>query len=213
MIDDDPDAPRGATAAEADHLRATVKSRPRAGEIPTPKHVVPTAPMLPSPATLEAAADVQRGVDAGRAALEQDAKAAHQLFEKAHRRNTNDARAMSHYGLTLTTVEGDRQRGILFCEEAVRRGPLTGELLTNLTRALVVTRNKEQAIKALKRAQDLQPDDPRVTAAFIELGLRRPPPVPFLPRTFFLNKWIGKLTWKLGAAGRKRQQQEQGEEP
>ena len=211
MTGDDSNARRGATGAEADYLKATVKSRPRAGEIPTPKHVVPTAPALRSPATLEAAADVQRWVDAGRAALDQDPKAAHMIFQKAHRRNTNDARAMSHYGLTLTLVEGDRQRGILFCEEAVRRGPLTSEMLTNLARALVVTRNKEQAIKALKRAQELQPDDPRVTAAFVNLGLRRSSPIPFLPRTFFLNKWIGKLTWRIGAARRRREQEQHGE--
>jgi len=32
---------------------------------------------------------------------------------------------------------------------------------------------------------------------FLALGLRRPPPIPWLPRSFFLNKWIGKLTWRL----------------
>jgi hypothetical protein len=35
-----------------------------------------------------------------------------------------------------------------------------------------------------------------VTAEFVALGLRRPPPIPWLPRNFILNKWIGKLTWK-----------------
>jgi len=79
---------------------------------------------------------------------------------------------------------------------------VTSEMLTNLAKALVVTRNKEQAYKALKRAQDLSPDDPRVTAAFVELGLRRQPPIPWLPRNFFLNKWIGKLTWKYSRRAR-----------
>jgi tetratricopeptide (TPR) repeat protein len=189
--------PRGPTGAELDQLRATVKTYRRSDEIPTPKHVVPVARLQPTQVSVEAAADVQRWVDAGRAALEGDPKAAHQLFERAHRRNTNDARAMSHYGLTLTLVEGDRQRGIRFCEEAVRRGPVTTEALTNLARALVQTRNKEQAIRALKKAQELRPDDPQVTTAFLDLGLRRRPPIPFLPRSFFLNKWLGKLTWKL----------------
>ena len=65
----------------------------------------------------------------------------------------------------------------------------------NLARALVVTRNKEQAVRALRKAMELT-DDPRVTAEFVALGLRRPPPIPWLPRNFILNKWIGKLTWK-----------------
>ncbi|MFL5398231.1 MAG: tetratricopeptide repeat protein, partial [Myxococcales bacterium] len=106
-------------------------------------------------------------------------------------------RILSNYGLTLVLVEGDRQRGIRFCEEAVRRGPLTSEMLVNLARALVVTRNKEQAVRALRRAQELSPADPRVGREFLALGLRRPAPIPWLPRTFFLNKWIGKLTWRL----------------
>jgi hypothetical protein len=59
-----------------------------------------------------------------------------------------------------------------------------------------VTRNKEQAVRALRKAIELAPNDPRVRAEFAALGLRRPPPIPWMPREFFLNKWIGMLTWK-----------------
>ena len=197
-MSDSPQRPRGATGAEADFLRATVKVTPRTGGTPPAKPVVPTAPALPQAQTVAAAPDVTRWVDEGRAQMDADIPAAHVLFERAHRRNMNDARAMSHYGLTLVLAEGDRQRGIMFCEEAVRRGPVTTELLTNLARALVVTRNKEQAFRALKKAQDLAPDDPQVGAAFVTLGLRRRPILPFLPRSFFVNKWLGKLAYKLG---------------
>ncbi len=204
------DKPRGMTGAEADVLKATVRSHPRGrNEIVTPREVVKVPPAALRPPSVgatsaEVTADVDRYLDDGKALFEQDPKAAHQLFERAHLRNMNDARAMSFYGLTLTLVEGDRQRGIRFCEEAVRKGPVTTEALTNLARALVVTRNKEQAVKALKRAQDLRPDDPRVSSAFIELGLRRTPPIPFLPRSFFINRWIGRLTWKLRPRARMR---------
>src|SRR5919198_1390180 len=136
-------------------------------------------------------------LDELRVSLETDPRAAHEIFEKAYRKNINDPRVLSNYGLTLVTVEGDRQRGIRFCEEAVRRGLLTTESLVNLAKALVVTRNKEQAGRALHRAMELAPNDPRVRHEFLALGLRRPPPIPWLPRNFFLNKWLGKLTWKL----------------
>ncbi|HZX95945.1 MAG TPA: tetratricopeptide repeat protein, partial [Myxococcales bacterium] len=155
--------------------------------LPTPTHAPQHQPF--------AAAELGKILDDGRALLEQDAKAAHQIFEKAYRRNLNDPRVLSNYGLTLVLVEGDRQRGIRFCEEALRRGLPSTEALVNLARALVVTRNKEQAVRALKKAMELAPDDPRVTAEFVALGLRRPPAISWLPRTFFLNKWIGKLTW------------------
>ena len=191
--DDQPELPRGATAAELDALRASVKVAARSQPIVTPArangHVPPPA-----------AASVQKGevdriLEEGRALLESDPKAAHDVFERAWRRNLNDPRVLSNYGLTLVLVEGDRQRGIRFCEEALRRGSASNETLVNLARALVVTRNKEQAVRALKKAMELAPDDPRVTAEFVALGLRRPPPISWLPRTFFLNKWLGMLTW------------------
>ena len=162
---------------------------PRPTLPPPPTHV-PQHQALPPE-------EVNRIIEEGRAQLDHDRAQAHQIFEKAYRRNLNDVRVLSNYGLTLVLVEGDRQRGIRFCEEAVRRGPLTTEMLVNLARALVVTRNKEQAVRALHRALELAPNDPRVRQEFLILGLRRPPPIPWLSRNFFLNKWLGKLSWKL----------------
>ncbi|TMA85908.1 MAG: hypothetical protein E6J65_21260 [Deltaproteobacteria bacterium] len=191
--DDLPELPRGATPSELDALRATVRVTPRS----QPLANAPRPTIAPSPTTaLVHRGDVDRILDEGRSLLDLDPRAAHEIFEKAWRRNLNDPRVLSNYGLTLVLVEGDRQRGIRFCEEALRRGLQTTETLVNMARALVVTRNKEQAVRALRKAMELSPDDPRVTAEFAALGLRRPPPIPWLPRSFFLNKWIGKLTWK-----------------
>ncbi len=205
---DEKEKPRGVTGAEADALRASVRSRPRSIEEQiTPREVAKT-PAQPKLAPLaisdEFRAEVAQMVDEGKALLESDPPAAHALFEKAHRRFLNDERAMSYFGLTLVLVEHDRQRGLRFCEEAVRRGPPDTELYTNLARALIVTRNKEQAVRALKKAQDLRPDDPRVGEAFIALGIRRRPPIAFLPRSFFLNRWIGRLTWRLSKRSREQ---------
>jgi tetratricopeptide (TPR) repeat protein len=194
--DDGPELPRGATPSELDALRATVRTTPRAQTAVNALAPRASAPAPRPPPTLVPRGELDRILDEGRSMLDLDPRAAHEVFEKAWRRNLNDARVLSNYGLTLVLVEGDRQRGIRFCEEALRRGLQTTETLVNLARALVVTRNKEQAVRALRKAMELAPDDPRVTAEFVALGLRRPPPIPWLPRNFFLNKWIGKLTWK-----------------
>ena len=191
--------PRGASPADLDHLRAVVKVASRVSSTPAR---LSRPPLPPPPAHGPqqqplAAAELGKMLDDGRALLEKDAKGAHQIFEKAYRRNLNDSRVLSNYGLTLVLIEGDRQRGIRFCEEAVRRGPATTEMLVNLARALVVTRNKEQAVRALQRAMELAPTDPRVRHEFLALGLRRPPPIPWLSRNFFLNRWLGKLTWRM----------------
>ena len=194
----EPELPRGANAAELDQLRASLRVGAKSVP-PEPARRLPvaTAPFLPQANAVLLKPEIDRMIDEGRALLEQDPQAAHAIFERAYRRNLNDTRVLSNYGLTLVLVEGDRQRGIRFCEEAARRGSPTTEALVNLAKALVQTRNKEQAVRALRKAQELAPDDPRVGAEFVALGLRRVPPLPFLPRTFFLNRWLGKLTWRL----------------
>jgi hypothetical protein len=146
--------------------------------------------------------ELDRAIDDGRALLSRDPVAAHALFAWAARRRMSDPRALSHYGLTLVLVEGDKQRGVRFCEEAVRRCPASTELLLNLARALVDTRHKGLAVRALQRAESLSPGDPDVREELLQIGLRRRPPIPFLPRGFFLNRWVGKLTWRL-APGRR----------
>jgi hypothetical protein len=198
--DDGPELPRGATPSELDALRATVRAAPRAQVVVHAPR--PSAPPPPPPTAIVHRGEVDRIIDDGRSLLDLDPRAAHDIFEKAWRRNLNDPRVLSNYGLTLVLVEGDRQRGIRFCEEALRRGMQTTETLVNLARALVVTRNKEQAVRALRKAMELSPDDPRVVTEFATLGLRRPPPIAWLPRDFFLNKWIGKLTWKYSRRAR-----------
>src|SRR3989454_6860779 len=191
--------PRGASPSEQDHLRAVVKVAPRPSRTPTrmPRATLPPPPTHAPHHQALPAAELNKIIDEGRALLDADRASAHQIFEKAYRRNLNDVRVLSNYGLTLVLVEGDRQRGIRFCEEAVRRGPATTEMLVNLAKALVVTRNKEQAVRALHRALELAPNDPRVRHEFLALGLRRPPPIPWLPRNFFLNKWLGRLTLRV----------------
>jgi tetratricopeptide (TPR) repeat protein len=182
--------PRGATPAELDELRVSVKVAARTAPPRAAAHPLPAAAQ-----SLMNRAELDHMIDDGRALMETDPRGAHAILEKAYRKNLNDARVLSNYGLTLVMVEGDRQRGIRFCEEAVRRGLLTTEALVNLAKALVQTRNKEQAVRALRRAMELAPDDPRVGEEFAALGLRRPPVIAWLPRDFIINKWLGRLTW------------------
>lgn len=200
-MSDEPDRKAGLggtpwTYPEQESLRALVRRTPREGAAPPP------APPPPDPAAAARRAELDALVDEGRALLEQEPPAAHAKFEHAWLRDRNDPRVLSHYGLTLVLVEKDRDRGIGFCEEAVRRGPPNSERLINLARALVATRNKEQAVRALKKAQDLRPDDPRVAQEFSALGLRRRPAFAIFSRSFFLNRWLGRLTWRLSRRAR-----------
>ena len=205
LASDPPQLPRGASGSELDSLRVSLRKAPRTAEARgavLAKEADDPASPLALVVRGEGGRLLDQTIDEGRALLDSDPAAAHKLFERAWVRNTNDARVLSHYGLTLVRVEGDRQRGIRFCEEAVRRFPRSSEFLINLARALVETRNKEQAVRALNKAQSLDPSDPQVRQAFEALGLRRPPVIGFLPRNFILNRWLGRLTWLFAQAPR-----------
>src|SRR5690606_33101631 len=117
----------------------------------------------------------------------------HQLrcFEAAHALDRNDPRAMSFHGMALASVRHRYLEGIVFCEEAVRRMGPNPDLLVNLARSYLAANNKREAVRALRRAMSRSGgDDVRARAELVALGLRRPPVIPFLPRGFFLNRWL-----------------------
>ncbi len=126
-----------------------------------------------------------------------DTEGAHAAHERAFQLNTTHPRALARYGLTLILVKHDRQRGMLFCEEAVRRGPPPPsgdlELLFALARASILCGSRGQAARALERARLLAPDDPRINAEAKQIGIRRRPVIPFLSRNHVLNRWLGEL--------------------
>jgi len=79
--------PRGASPADLDHLRAVVKVAPRPTSTPSR---LPRATLPPPPAHAPhhqplAAAELAKIIEEGRALLDADAKAAHQVFEVRQR--------------------------------------------------------------------------------------------------------------------------------
>jgi tetratricopeptide (TPR) repeat protein len=119
-------------------------------------------------------------------------------FEAAHRLDLNDATAMSVHGMAIAMVQHRYQQGIVFCEEAVRRSGPSPFLLVNLAKAYLAARNRREAVRALRRALARSGGtDERARAELAALGLRRNPPIPFLPRSFFLNRWLGRLRHSL----------------
>lgn len=133
------------------------------------------------------------------------------LYAEAHRLDLNDPMAMSHHGMALATVKGAYQQGIVFCEEAVRRIGANPDLLVNLARAYTAARSKREAVRCLRRA--LARSGGSHSGALnelLKLGLRRRSVIPFLPRSFFLNKFLGKLRHRLFYA---KQQDDDGRLP
>jgi tetratricopeptide (TPR) repeat protein len=141
----------------------------------------------------DAAEEVQAALAQGLAAFQaRDLPAAHQAFQRAHRRDGRHLRALSWYGVTLVLVERNSALGLSLCEQALRPGP-DPELLLNLARVHLALNSRERAVRALQRGLQVAPGDAALLAAQRALGTRSSPVLSFLSRGHPLNRLLGRL--------------------
>jgi hypothetical protein len=136
---------------------------------------------------------LDEGVAAFRA---RDLPGAHTVFERAHRRDPRDPRAMSWYGVTLVLVERNSNLGVVLCDQAVRLTGADPELLLNQARVHLALKQRERAVRAIMRGLEQWPRDRRLMAARDALGTRRPPVLGFLSRRNPLNRLLGRLRYR-----------------
>ncbi len=136
---------------------------------------------------------LDEGVAAFRA---RDLPGAHAAFERAHRRDPRDPRAMSWYGVTLVLVERNSNLGVVLCDQALRLTGPDPELLLNLARVHLALKQRERAVRAILRGLEQWPADRRLLAARDALGTRRPAVLGFLSRRNPLNRLLGRLRYR-----------------
>jgi Flp pilus assembly protein TadD len=122
-----------------------------------------------------------------------DVNAAHAHFERAHRREPREPRAMSWYGVTLVLVERNSSLGVLLCDQALRIAGPDPELLLNAARVHLALNQRDRSVRHVNRGLELWPDEPRLALARAALGRRSRPVLPFLPRSNPLNVLLGRL--------------------
>jgi len=117
------------------------------------------------------------------------------LLEDAVAHYPEDPFVLSYYGYTLAQVEKQGDKGVLFCKKAIevlhKTVPLGKDAILptfylNLGRAYVST----LGLKIDPRNNDL-------IWELKKLGTRRKPPIPFLSRSNPLNKYLGKIIYKI----------------
>jgi hypothetical protein len=133
-----------------------------------------------------------------------DLEQAHGCFQRAHRRRSSDPLVLCWYGLTLILVERNTALGLRYCEESVRRrGGSVPEAWLNLGRAYRALGHRVLAVRALVRGKELDPANEEVREELRRLGVRRPPVLPFLPRSHPLNRFLGELRHRIFPPKRK----------
>ncbi len=126
---------------------------------------------------------------------------AHAAYQAAQRLDGNDPGVLSRLGLTLVLVAHDEYKGVAFCEEALKRGGENPDALYRLARVYQATYQKERAFRAIRRGLALDPDHEGLGELLESMGVRRRPVIPFLPRSNFINKFLGKLRHRFASRG------------
>lgn len=116
-------------------------------------------------------------------------------FQKAHDIDPDEALFASYLGVTLVKA-GIFGRGLELCKLAVRRRPFNGDLLYNLGQAYLFANNRAEARKAFLLGAKSSMDGKPFLNALLQMGVRRKPVIGFLSRDHFLNRWLGKLTYR-----------------
>lgn len=144
----------------------------------------------PNPDPSRLAGELRRGDEAF---ARGDLVEAHAAYLAAQRLDGNDAGVLSRLGLTLVLVAHDEYKGVAFCEEALKRGGENADALYRLARVYHATFQKERAFRSIRRGLALEPNHEGHLALLEAMGVRRKPVLPFLARSNFINKFLGRL--------------------
>jgi tetratricopeptide (TPR) repeat protein len=106
------------------------------------------------------------------------------------------ASAMASYALALTQT-GDRRLGIDLCRKAVAADPRNAHIFWCLAQIHLLSGARKEAIEAVERGLRAAPDNFVLLRMRRRLGVRQPPPLPFLDRRHALNVRLGRIIHKL----------------
>jgi tetratricopeptide (TPR) repeat protein len=128
------------------------------------------------------------------------------LSNEAAEQYPNNPVILSYSGYLEAVVHKRYADGIKLCSMALgilkRQMPLGGEfflptLYLNLGKAYLVANKKKDAYESFKNGIKLDKGNEVLLNEMKNLGIRRKTALPFLKRSNPLNKYIGKLTYKL----------------
>ena len=118
------------------------------------------------------------------------------LLKRAHHANRSVPEVASWYGLAVVSESASNRAGLEMCRRAALDGGNSLELRTNVALAEIACGSRKMGWTQLERLRREAPNDARITVALRRLGIRRPPPLKFLPRQHPLNQTLGRLRSK-----------------
>ena len=104
---------------------------------------------------------------------------------------------LSLYGLCIVFAEGRLQKGSILCKIALEMDKEQPELYLNLGRVYMKAGQKNKAILTFRKGLSKTGRNSEMEQELEGLGVRARPPIPFLPRSNFLNKYIGLYLYRM----------------
>lgn len=120
-------------------------------------------------------------------------KEAHQHLVEALRVAPMNPVYLSYYGLCLANVGGDYKSAIRACRQAAKAMPRDPVIRVNLGRVYRLKGDIGSAHREFLTAHRLDKQHPAPAAELTRMGVRRPPVIPFLPRSNWCNRYLGRL--------------------
>ena len=99
----------------------------------------------------------------------------------------------SSYALALALVRGKFLGAVELARASVRQEFYNPELYLNLSRIYLAFDFRAEAVRFLRRALMVDPNNEGVRRQLAQLGIRRRPPIRSLPRSHALNRWLGRV--------------------
>ncbi len=94
-------------------------------------------------------------------------------------------------------LSGRARQGIRPCLEVARRFGASSDLLAALGLLLLGSGDRARAVRAFRAGLRMCPRHPALRARLREMGHRRRPVLPFLPRSHPANRWLGRIRHRL----------------
>ncbi|MCB1197833.1 MAG: hypothetical protein KDK51_05625 [Deltaproteobacteria bacterium] len=150
----------------------------------------------------EALALCERGIDL--IENNNDKETAHKLFKQAYDFFPSNPKINSWLGYTYGTYLDKVALGLKHCKMATDTGEPDALFYRNLGKLYLLQKNKRSAIGAFAKGLQIEKTNSAILKEWSVLGFRRKPFFNFLPRDNFLNKTIGKITWKFSKHNKQR---------
>ncbi|MEO8432481.1 MAG: tetratricopeptide repeat protein [Acidobacteriota bacterium] len=109
---------------------------------------------------------------------------------------------LADYALAVAHL-GDLKEAAEMCFRALSSERRNPDVFAALARIYAMGSSRKKAIEAIERGLALSPHHPRLLDLRAELGVRRPPPIPFLPRDSRWNIWLGRAIGRLRPRARR----------